>query len=290
MRRNSTTRALGAIGLAVSAIMALAAPVAAQYGDDPSVRERVGNTTPEQAAPATPVVFTTDQVFAPSAVVEVFLVRALQGATPTQVGPAVIANINGSVTASFTVPAGTPPGIYFVYATGTGENGEELRVVSVLIVLAPGASAAAFPPAAGGSDAAPGPATATDGAPAGGESSPPGTPGTAGAVDDTAATGEGGGASATTPPAGQVATPPEIQAIQYPADVEQVLYDEAVASGEPITLDANGLVLAGGTDVPVTGDAAIGDSAPAPVAAALVAGAFVAGGLLVLRRRQQHSS
>lgn len=278
MRRNSTSRVLGAVGLALSAMMALAVPAAAQYGDDPSVRERVADVTPDQAAPATPVVFTTDPVFAPGATVQLFLVRALQGATPTPVGPVAV-NVNGSVAATFTVPAGTEPGIYFVYATGTGEDGDELRVVGVLIVRA-GAAAASFTSPADGGGAAADPAA--DGAPTGGPSSPPGA--------ESGTGGEGRGGPATAPSAGSIATPPEIQAIQYPADVEQVLYDEAVASGEPVTLDSDGLVLAGGTgDV---GDAATaGDTTePAPVAAALVAGAFVAGGLVVLRRRQQHTS
>lgn len=280
MRRNSTGRVLGAVGLALSAMMALAVPAAAQYGDDPSVQARVADVTPDQAAPATPVVFTTDAVFAPGATVQLFLVRALQGATPTPVGPVAV-NVNGSVVATFTVPAGTEPGIYFVYATGTGEDGDELRVVGVLVVRA-GASAASFTSPADGGGAAPDPAPAADGAPTGGGSSPPGA--------ELGTGGEGGGDPATAPSAGSIATPPEIQAIQYPADVEQVLYDEAVASGEPVTVDADGLVLAGGRGD--AGDAAAaGDNTEStPVAAALVAGAFVAGGLVVLRRRQQHTS
>lgn len=282
MRRNSTTRVLSAIGLALSAMLALGAPAAAQYGDDPSVRERVGNVTPEQAAPGTPVVFTTDPVFEPGSTVQVFLVRALQGATPTPVGPAsVVVTANGSITAAFTIPPGTPVGIYFVYATGTGDDDEDLRVVGVVIVRA-GATSASLTPLAGGGGAASGPAPAAAGAAGIGEG---------GSASDDVAAGDGGsGESATTPSAGSVATPAEIQAIQYPADVEQVLYDEAVASGESVDLDANGLVLAGGVGG-VGGEAAAGgDSAPAPIAAALVAGVFVAGGLFALRRRQQHAS
>ena len=141
-------------------------------------------------------------MFEPGSTVDIVLVRGQQGSSGTQIGVDVVVDANGAVTFNFTVPAGTQPGVYFVYAEGVDPDGNPIRVVAALVVVpepAPAGAKSTSPPAAATADPAP--------------SDP---------------------AAATVP----VSTPPDVQRLQLSSDAEQQVLDQlAVDDGATVAFD-----------------------------------------------------
>ena len=119
--------------------------------------DRVALTTPARLNPGDSTTFTSPAVFEPGSTVDIVLVRGQQGSSGSQIGVDVVVDANGSVTFNFTVPAGTDPGVYFVYAEGVDPDGNPIRVVAALVVVPEQAAAAKSdaPPAAATADPAP---------------------------------------------------------------------------------------------------------------------------------------
>lgn len=246
-------RFLGAIALVASAALCLAAPAAAQYGA--SVRDRIGQVTPDGARAGETVTFVSNGVFTPGSAVDVVLVRALQGATGTLVGDDETTSSTGAVSHAFQIASGTSHGIYIVYATGTSAGGEPLRVVAILVVLPASAQATTAGPTGSGD---------------GGTTAGPLTP------------------SSSAQP---VVPPAEVQSIQQAPAVEASLLDEVLRTGSSVVLDGETLVAAPGRgaapgSAPPVASVATTNLPMAPLSAALVAIAFATGGLLVLRNRR----
>ena len=245
-------RPLVVFALVAIATMSLVAPAAAQYGG--GVRDRTGQVTPRLASAGETVTFTSNAVFAPGSQVDVVLVRARQRATGTVVGPDVATTSSGAVSYAFQVPAGTSRGIYIVYADGTSAGGGSLRVVAILVVLPSSAQATATGSSGGGADGRSGTAATPSSAPA-------------------------------------VVPPADVQAIQQPAEVESVLFDEARRTRSPVVLDGERLLVAPGLEPAEAGSGAPESRATAggPVAAAVVAIGFAGIGLLALRQRRHRA-
>ena len=117
----------------------------------------VALTTPARLNPGDSTTFTSPAVFKPGSTVDIVLVRGQQGSSGSQIGVNVVVDANGAVTFNFTVPAGTDPGVYFVYAEGVDPDGNPIRVVAALVVVPEQAAAAKSdaPPAAATADPAP---------------------------------------------------------------------------------------------------------------------------------------
>lgn len=255
-------------------------PASAQYGGggtttssssttsttaaEPVVREQIGQSTPEDAHPGATVTFTSPAgAFQPGSTVDIVLMRSLQGAPANVVVDNAAVTSAGNATGSFDLANTLDPGVYTVYAEGTDENGDPIRVVSLLVVLESGESAVlrqstvrAEPASAGGD---PSGSTASSGSTAAAASTDPG-------VGD------------------EVIPPPEVRALQQSPEVEAAILDEVAHSDATVAIDGNRIVVT--ADVPAMSS----DSNASTVAAGAVAAVFVGGGLLALRRRRASRS
>lgn len=187
--------------LAIAMVFAFVTPAAADYGTPPPGGEGdavVGNATPTDVNPGDTVTFDTGAGALDSCTkADVFFVRGLQDATSeaVKVGAPVS---GGSLSVQFAVPAGTPAGIYFVYASCTDSNGNIVQSVAVVAVFT-----AESPPGAGPAQVQPTQADAS--------------------------------ASQQAAPAA-VETPPAIAAMQASPDTEKALLSDAAASGGQVTV------------------------------------------------------
>jgi hypothetical protein len=94
----------------------------------------VAAARPSQVAPGGEVTLTSPAAFAPGSEVEVHLARSRQGATATVVATAT-AGPDGKVSHIFTVPAGTPAGVYHLVLLGEDGDGNAVRTVAAIAVV-----------------------------------------------------------------------------------------------------------------------------------------------------------
>ena len=84
--------------------------------------------------PGDPITVTTPPVFAPGSPITVNIVRANNTAQPGQLGTGTAAS-DGRVSNTSAVPD-LPPGVYFVYVTGTGADGNPVVALVPIVVRA----------------------------------------------------------------------------------------------------------------------------------------------------------
>lgn len=148
-----------ALTMGVLSALLLVAPASAQYGGEPpppppsdpppdgcpvedpppadpppcNPRAEADVSDPE-VQPGDPITVTTPPVFAPGSPITVNIVRANDTAQPGELASGT-ASSDGRVSNTSTVPD-LPPGVYFIYVTGTGPDGNPVVALVPIVVRA----------------------------------------------------------------------------------------------------------------------------------------------------------
>lgn len=116
----------------------------------------VADASDTDVAPGEPVTVTTPPVFAPGSPITVNIIRASDTAEAGELASGE-ATSDGRVSNTSTIPD-LPPGVYFIYVTGTGPDGNPVVALVPIVIRAATAQAAAAESAAFQASAAPVPA------------------------------------------------------------------------------------------------------------------------------------